>query len=195
MAKANATEPQVEVFDQMTQVLGKMTKGKRLLTCILLYNAFVTQAQAEDDYDAPVTFQANEAAAALVVLVGCVRLAGLVTSTPPVRTTPARATPGHTSARALAGMRKCAHDKPGVPGTLEASDGSWTLTVDGDLKQTSNKLKVACRTKSGKTVLKIRAAKKGVPLRKVAGKRPVVAVYNSPDAEETVPVKVTFSLP
>jgi hypothetical protein len=191
VAKANATKPEVEAFDQLGEVMGKMTKGKRLLTCIMLFNAAVTVRQAEDDYDADVQFQANEAIAALVVLVACVRLAGLVTSTDGAadRGTGLLTSPGVK-------MAPCIQDKPGVPATLEqADDGSWILDADGALKKTRNKVKIGCQTMSGKTVLKVRAAKKGVPLRKVLGKTPRLSLVSPADAESGAPTKVTFSLP
>lgn len=193
VARANATQPQVEAFDELATVMGQMTKGKRLLVCVMLYNALVTLPQAEDDYDADVQFQANEALLALVALVSCVRLAGLVTSTSPPAVT-AGPTPASREQR-RGKLHKCVQDKPGVPGTVEQGDGGWTLTVDGVLKKARNKLKVGCRTKSGKTVLRIRAAKKGVPLRKVMGKQPRLSLVSPADAGASAPTKVTFSLP
>jgi len=199
VAKANATQPEVEAFDQLASVMGKMTKGKRLLTCIMMFNAFVTQSQVEDDYDAPVTFQANEAAAGLAVLVGCIRLAGLVTSSQPTASggtsvgASAAAPTGRTAARGK--LHPCIQDHPGVPGTLEQADGVWTLSVDGSIKKARNKLHIGCRTKSGRTVLKIRAAEKGVPLRRVTGKRPRFSLVSPAGAQAGAPTRVTFSLP
>ena len=196
VAQANATQPQVEAFDELSSVLGKMTKGKRLLTCIMLYNALVTAPQLEDDYDAPVTFQANEAIGALAALVGCIHLAGLGTSTQPA--VAADRPSVSVSAGATAQRDKlhaCARDQVGVPGTLEQSDGTWTLTLDGSIGKARNKLRIGCRTKSGKTVLKIRAAKQGVPLRRVTGKRPRLSLVSPADAQADAPTTVTFRLP
>lgn len=196
VAQANATQPQVEVFDKLASVLGKMTKGKRLLTCIMLYNALVTAPQLEDDYNTPVTFQANEAISALAALVGCIHLAGLGTSTQPTPTVGAPATAPAARAVAERGkLQACARDQVGVPGTLEQSDGTWTLALDGAIKKARNKLRIGCRTKSGKTVLKIRAATKGVPLRKVTGKRPRLSLVSPADAAASAPTTVTFRLP
>lgn len=194
VAGANATQPEVDAFDELTTTMGKMTKGKRLLTCILIYNASVTLEQDEDDHDAEIQFQANEALKALAVLVSCLRLAGLVTSTQPAKVSTAVPVPA-APVEARGKMRKCVQDKPGVPGTLDETDGGWTLTVDGTLQDRRNKLKIGCRTKSGKTVLRVRAAKTGVPLRKVVGKRAMVGIFNRFDAQADAPVKVTFSLP
>lgn len=194
VAQANATQPQVEAFDELASVLGKMTKGKRLLTCIMLYNALVTAPQLEDDYNTPVTFQANEAIGALAALVGCIHLAGLGTSTQPTPTV-GRPTP---TARAVAERGKlhaCSRDQVGVPGTLEQNDGTWTLALDGSIKKARNKLRIGCRTKSGKTVLKIHAAKQGLPLRKVTGKRPRFSLVSPADAATSAPTTVTFRVP
>lgn len=197
VAQANATQPQVDAFDELSSVLGKMTKGKRLLTCIMLYNALVTAPQLEDDYDAPVTFQANEAIGALAALVGCIHLAGLGTSTQPAVAAVAAARPAASAGAAAqrGKLHACARDQVGVPGTLEQSDGTWTLALDGSIKKARNKLRIGCRTKSGKTVLKIRAAKNGVPLRRVTGKRPRLSLVSPADAPANAPTTVTFRLP
>jgi hypothetical protein len=193
-AESDATQDEVQAFDQLAQTFGKMTKGQRLLTCIMIYNFFVTASSAGDDYGTEVQFNVNTAQLAGAVLLGCIRLAGLLTSSGPAKGAAVPLSAPLTTPKAK--MRRCVQDKPGVPGTLEqAGDGSWTLSVDGTLEKTRNKLKVGCRTKSGKTVLTVRAAKKGVPLRKVLGKQPRLALVSPADAEVSAPTTVTFSLP
>lgn len=196
---ANAVPAEVEAFDKLTSAMGKMTKGNRLLTCIMLYNALVTTPQLEDDYGAEVTFQANEASLALVALVGCIRLAGLGSSTQPTPTVGPSVGPSlrrsAPAAQASGTFHKCVRDHPGVPGTINQSNGVFTLSVDGAIKKARNQLRIGCRTKSGKTILKVRAAKNGVPLRKVLGKRPRLSIVSPADAEASAPTKVTFRLP
>ncbi len=187
---ADATQDEKEAFDQLATAFGKMTKQQRLLTCVNMYSFLVTAPQSGNDVGTEVQFNVDAANLALVVLAGCVRLAGLVTSTPPADGT------ADSGSASRAKMRACVQDKLGAPGTLDqADDGSWTLSVDGAITEARNKLKVGCRTTSGKTVLMVRAAKAGVPLRKVLGKTARLSLVSTADAESGAPTKVTFSLP
>jgi hypothetical protein len=185
----DATKAEAKAFDSLSSTLGKLTKGQRLLACVLIYNDAVRFSKAEDHYGKQIFLEAEADLFAFVVLVACIQVAGLLTSD---AAADGASTP-RTSPRAK--MRKCIQDKPGAPGTVEKLDDGWKLTVDGTLEERRNKLKVGCRTKSGKTVLTVRAAKKGTPLRKVLGKQPRLALVSPADAEASAPTTVTFSLP
>ncbi len=79
-------------------------------------------------------------------------------------------------------------------GTLsKQTDAGWSVTASGTTKKAKRpKVKVGCTQKGNRIIYKVRAAKNGVPLRKVVGKRFMVGIQSPPDASTSVPVRVTF---
>lgn len=181
--QAGASEDEKDSVDDLTHVLGTMSKGDRLLLCVMLHQIVVAMAGNTENIE----FRLNARDSALTVLGACLQLAGLIAQKP--------ATTARTAAPARAG-RACDSVRPKVPATLEKVDDGYEITVDGDVTKTKNpRLKVGCRVKGSRVIYKVRSAKKGQPLRRVVGKRLSIGMHSPSDAETGAPVRVTFATP
>ncbi|GAB3255924.1 hypothetical protein GCM10027448_24310 [Nocardioides dilutus] len=169
---------ELEDYDRFVSTMGSMTKGKRLLTCVFLYQALVT-------FDSPEggELQANGAFATIAgaTLLACLQLAGLIK---------------RQQARSSAAAEKCGAYRPSIPATVTQDANGYRVAASGQPQRTRKpKLKVKC-TVTGDTVrYTIRPRKKGQSLRKAAGKKLMVGLRSPADAQNTVPVQVTFSTP
>lgn len=180
--QADASADEKDSVDDLTHVLGTMSKGERLLLCVMLHQIF-----ASFGYGDNVEFRLNAANNALTALGACLRLTGLIAQK--------QATTGATAARARA-AQACDSVKPKVPATMEKVDNGYEITVDGEVKKTTKpRLKVGCRVKGSRVIYKVRAAKQGVPLRRVVGKRLSIGMSSPSDAKAGAPVRVTFATP
>lgn len=181
--QAGASADETDSVDDLTHVLGTMSKGERLLLCVMLHQIVVAMAGNTDNIE----FRLNARDSALTMLGACLRLTGLIAQK---QTTAAK-----TSAPAPAGQT-CDSVKPKVPATLEKVDDGYEITVDGDVTKTKNpRLKVGCRVKGSRVIYKVRAARQGVPLRRVVGKRLSIGMSSPSDAPAGAPVRVTFATP
>ncbi len=180
---------EAEVYDQFLHTLGNLSKGKRLLVCVMMYQA-VVQTLQEDGDEEDIAVYALDAAG--VALLGCLQLAGLLQSAASGREMPARDV---APASALAG-KGCDQIRPSLPATLTQTDSGYSLDAAGTTKKAARqKYRVGCKVKGHTFIYKIRSAKKGVPLRRVLGKSVRVGIQSPPDASTAVPVTVTFATP
>jgi hypothetical protein len=77
---------------------------------------------------------------------------------------------------------------------VEKVSGGYSVKASGTTKKSRKaKVKVGCRVTGDKLTYTMRAAKKGVPLRKVAGSKISIGMKSPDDASKSVPVKVTFA--
>lgn len=169
---------ELEDYNRFVNTLGSMTKGKRLLTCVFLYQSVLT-------FDSPEggQLEANGLFATIAgaTLLACLQLAGLIK---------------RQQARSSAAAQKCGASRPSVPATVTHDASGYTVAAAGQAQKTRKpKLKTKC-TVTGDTVrYTIRPRKKGQSLRKAAGKKLMVGLRSPADAQTTVPVQVTFSTP
>jgi hypothetical protein len=167
-----------EDWDRFVQTMGTMSKGKRLLTCVYLYQSFVTMGSPEGG-----ELVANGAFATIAgaMLVACLELAGLLQS---------------RQARSSAAAEKCGAFRPSVAATVTHDADGYTVAASGQAQKTKKpKVKVKC-TVTGDTVrYTVKPRKKGQSLRKAVGKKLMVGMRSPSDAQTTVPVQVTFSTP
>lgn len=181
--QAGASEDETDSVDDLTHVLGTMSKGERLLLCVMLHQIVVAMAGNTDNIE----YRLNARDSALTVLGACLRLTGLIAQKQaPTAGAAAPAPAGHA----------CDSVKPKVPATLEKVENGYEITVDGDVTKTKNpRVKVGCRVKGSRVIYKVRAAKPGVPLRRVVGKRLSIGMSSPSDAQAGAPVRVTFATP
>ena len=79
---------------------------------------------------------------------------------------------------------------------MRKTSAGFKVTVNGTTaKAKKPPIKMSCRVKGNQLTYKVRTAKKGVPLRKVVGKRLAFGIQSPSDSEATVPLKVTFDTP
>lgn len=167
------------VFDQFINTIGSLPKGKRLMVCTMVYQAV---AAPQDAYTDEFEVDAQHATYAGAVLLACLQMAGLLD--------------GSTQARSSAAASACGQVRPSLPATAQKVSGGYSVTGSGTItKARKPKLKVSCQVKGSKVIYTIRAAKKGVSLRKAAGKKISIGIKSPPDAATSVPVKVTFATP
>lgn len=179
--RQSATAEQKEVFDELTEAMGSMTRKNRFLACILLHNLVGQGGGTYEGAEYDVVF----ADYALLMLVACFKMAGLLAEPS------GRPTTGPSRAAEACGKRMVE-----APATVEEIEGGYRLTVAGDIGKTEKpKLRVRCRIDGHKMVYKVRSATKGQPVRRVVGKRLHVGILSPADAEASVPVKVTFRIP
>lgn len=182
--QAGATSSEEDSVDDLTHVLGTMSKGQRLLLCVMLHQIVVAMAGDTENIE----FRLNARDSALTVLGACLRLTGLLAQEK--AGTPAQTGPPARAARA------CDTARPKVPATLEKVDDGYEIRVDGDVTKTRNpRLKVGCRVKGSRVIYKVRSAKQGQPLRRVVGKRLSIGMSSPSDADTGAPVRVTFATP
>ena len=165
------------IYDQFAHTLGSLTKGKRLLVCTMMYQALAApQDSATDEFE----LNALHLTAAGAVLLACLQMAGLLDDS--------------SQARSSSAARSCKQLRPSLPASLEKVDGGYSLEAAGTAQKARRpKLRVSCRATGDTMTYTMRAAKKGVPLRKVAGKKVSIGIKSPEDAESSVPVKVTFA--
>lgn len=191
---AGATPDEEDVYDRFVNSMGSLSKGRRLLVCVMVYQAI---AAPEDDphpfYGYQRQVSASRLSVAGAVLLACLQLAGLLQSGPPAR--PLHATRAALPAVGRAGTG-CGQARPSLPATVTKTEDGYTVQADGTTKKARHpKLRVGCQVRGDKVIYNIRAAKKGLPLRRVVGKNLMVGIQSPPDASTSVPVKVTFATP
>lgn len=177
---SDASDADEEAFKNLTQVLGYMSRKKRLLTC-LEFHKYVMSDLDDSEYA-----QINEenAVPALLILGACLQAAGLLTPEP-------RA----TIVSRAATTRPC-HRRPfQLPAEMTKGDGGYRIEVDGTASKPKKlKLRAACKVKGKTYTYKVRAAEKGTPLRKVAGRRLGIGLRSPAGAGSSAPVVVTFGV-
>lgn len=169
---------ELEDYERFVSTMGSMTKGKRLLTCVYLYQAVLTVNSPEGG-----ELQANGAFATIAgaTLLACLQLAGLISK---------------QQTRSSAAAEKCGAYRPSIPATVTQDASGYTVAASGQAQKTRKpKLKVKCRVTGDTVRYTIRPRKKGQSLRKAAGKKLMVGLRSPADAQTTVPVQVTFSTP
>lgn len=188
--QADIAAEEEAVYDQFVNTIGNLSKGKRLLVCVMMYQLL---SAPDDTYGDSTEIDAFHFSGSGAVLLACLQMAGLLQSSTPSRAfAPARgAFP--PSARATG---PCGQSRPSLPATLEKTEDGYSLTASGSTKKAKKpKLRVGCTVKGNKVTYKVRATQKGVPLRRVVGKQLRVGIQSPPDASTSVPVKVTFATP
>jgi hypothetical protein len=166
-----------DIYDQFTHTLGSLSKGKRLLVCTMMYQSLVAP---QDSYTDEFEVNAFFATIAGAVLLACLQMAGLLEN--------------KRQARSSSAATGCAQLRPSLPASVEQVSGGYSVEASGTTKKARRpKVKVSCRATGDKMTYTMRAAKKGVPLRKVAGKKISIGMKSPSDASKSVPVKVTFA--
>jgi hypothetical protein len=157
--------------------IGTLSKSKRLLVCVMLHE-FVLQGGGEEIEG---SFTILHQDLALAYLGACLQIARLIPGDPG----PARAA-----------SPACNRTNTSIPARVRKTSAGFKVTVNGTTtKPKKPPLKVSCRVKGNQVTYKVRTAKKGVPLRKVVGKRLAFGIQSPSDSEATVPLKVTFNTP
>lgn len=188
--QGDATAEEKAVYDQFLNTIGNLSKGKRLLVCLMVYQAVSTP---QDTYTDEMEISAFHVTLAGAVLISCLHMAGLLQSDTPARGLAAR---NRAVPPAVLAGRGCGQARPSLPATLEKTDDGYTLDAAGTTKKAGRqKYRVGCRVKGNTFIYKIRAAEKGVPVRRVLGRKVRVGIQSPPDASTSVPVKVTFATP
>jgi len=163
-------------YVKFVNTLGSMTKGKRLLTCVYLYQSLLTFNSPEGGELVANGVFATIAGASLLA---CLQVAGLI---------------NRQQARSSAAADKCAAFRPSIPATVTHDADGYAVAASGQAQKTKKpKVKVKC-TVAGDTVrYTLRPRKKGQSLRKAVGKKLMVGMRSPADAQTTVPIQVTFS--
>lgn len=186
----NPTAEENAIYDQFLNTIGNLSKGKRLLVCVMMYQS--VQAP-QDPYTEEFQVDALTATVAGTVLLACLQMAGLLQSGTPAPRLPAAQ--GVAPRPALVG-RGCGQARPSVPAALEKTDDGYALHAEGTTRKAGKqKYRVSCRAKGNTLSYTIRPTKKGVPLRRVLGKQISVGIKSPPGASTSVPVKVSFATP
>jgi hypothetical protein len=164
-----------DIYDEFAHTLGTLSKGKRLLVCTMMYQSIVSP---HDTYSDEFEVNAYFLTIAGAVLIACLQMAGLL----------------ENGSQARSSGSSCTQLRPSLPASVEKVDGGYSLKASGTTKKAKKpKVKVSCRTSGHKMTYTMRAAKKGVPLRKVAGSKISIGMKSPADASKSVPVKVTFA--
>lgn len=173
-----ASAVQEEIFDDFLGSIGSLSKGKRLLVCVVMFHYV---ASGGGLYGEAVKYRAGFINEAFAILGGCLKLAGLIGSGSP---------PGRAAGRT------CDRGDTSIPVKIRKKRAGVQLRIDAKTRAVRKPaLKVTCRVVGHKVTYQVRATKKGVPLRKVVGKKLSVGLQSPTDAESSVPVKVTFDTP
>jgi hypothetical protein len=171
--------------DAVMSVLQQPTPGKRLMACIgfatreLVGIAAYVEAIGEMDIFEAVAQQLFAAR-----MEYCMRVAQFVAQ--------------YDSPR-LAGRAgtACGQTPLGIPEKVTKSDGSYTVTKNGNItdRKRNAKVKVTCKVVGPtKIVMTVKAKKKGTPLRKALRSKSLgVAIGSSPDASEGATMTVAFA--
>jgi hypothetical protein len=169
---------ELEDYERFVHALGSMSKRKRLLTCVFVYQSVLTFDSPEDG---DLTANGVFATIAGATLIACLQVAGLLNGPP---------------ARSAAAAQKCGGYRPSIPATVTHDSSGYTVSASGQAQKTKKpKLKVKCKV-VGKTVrMTVKPRKKGQSLRKAAGKKLMIGMRSPSDAQTSVPVQVTFSRP
>ena len=186
----DATAEEDAVYDQFLSTIGNLSKGKRLLVCVMMYQ-FISAPS--DLYGEPADVNSAALTISGSVLIACLQMAGLLQSGRPAPPLPAAR--GVVPPAALAG-RGCGQARPSLPAALEQTADGYTLHAEGTVKKAGKqKYRVSCRAQGNTVSYTIRSTKKGVPLRRALGKKISVGIQSPPGAGTSVPVKVTFATP
>jgi len=164
-----------DTYDDFIHTLGTLSKQKKLLVCVMMYQAIVApQNSFTDEYQVDAFF----ATVAGAVLVACLQLAGF----------PSAKQAGRSGARS-----PCNQSRPSLPATVTKVDGGYSVKASGTAtKAKKSKLKIKCSVTGHTVRYTIRAAKKGQSLRKAAGKKISLGIRSPADAATSVPVNATF---
>jgi hypothetical protein len=173
----DATE--AATYDQFIHTIGTLSKGQRLLVCVMLYQSIVfPQDSVTDEFEVDAQF----ATIAGAILVACMQMAGLLQA--------------NHRARSSSAANKCGQLRPSLPVAVKKVGGGYSVTGSGaGAKSKKPKLNITCRATGDKVSYTIRSAKKGQSLAKAAGKKISVGIKSPADAATSVPVQVTFSTP
>jgi hypothetical protein len=175
----NADATETATYDQFVNTIGTLSKGQRLLVCVMLYQSIVfPQDSMTEEFEVNGLF----ATIAGAILLSCLQMADVL----------------QTNNRALssAAGQKCGQARPSLPATVEKVDGGYSVKASGTAtKATKPKLKIRCKQIGHTLRYTIRSAKKGQTLRKAVGKKISVGLKSPSDAPTSVPVQVTFATP
>lgn len=167
-----------EEFDQFFTSVNSMPKSKRLLACTMMYQLV---ASPEDTYNYERHVDAGAVTVAGSLLLACLRFAGLLQS-------------HSTGAGQQRAATKCGRTVPSLPMKVTHDSSGYTVTADGTPQAfRKSRLKVRCKFVGDALVVTVKSSKKGQPLRKAAGKKLMIGLASPPDAETSVPVRVTFA--
>jgi hypothetical protein len=129
----------------------------------------------------------TNASVAFLFLGACLHLAGLIGAD----SAPARELGAARQARSA-----CDRGDVSAPARVTKRGKKFTLTVGGTARKTKKPaLRVKCRVQGNGIVYRVRARKKGVPLRKVVGNQLSLGVLSPANASTSVLLKVTFATP
>jgi hypothetical protein len=175
----NLTSPQDEDYQNFINGVGSLSKGQKLLVCVMMYQVL---SEVGDYENGQFQMTADYLTLGGAILLACLQFAGLIQAKQGVR--------------ASAASDKCGQIQPSLPATVTKTGEGYSVSASGTAaKAKKPKLKMKC-TVTGNTVrYTIRPRKKGQTLRKAAGKKIMVGLKSPNDAQTSVPVQVTFSTP
>lgn len=163
-----------DAFNSLRVFLADLpSKKTRVLACAYFYRGIVNGI---DDDERPVIGDVEDQPLATLFLAMCAHLALTI-----------------DNASASTAANACGQERLQVPVTITGTKSNASGHFEGDVEPSKRpQLKVRCKLKGDGYSLRVKARKKGTPLRRVVGRRVQLGFQSPADAEGSAGVRVTF---